>query len=141
MNIVKWNTPHSPMFRDFDRLFNSVWDERASERCGCLPRTDILESDRDYELVMELAGMDKDDVNIKVEDQVLIVSGGQEKAEDEQDNRRYRRMERGCGSFERRFRLPREVEVDKIEAEFDKGLLTIRVPKSEKVAGREISIK
>ena len=141
MNIVKWNTPYSPIMRDFDRLFSGNWHEQHGERCQCLPRTDILESDRDYELVMELAGMDKNDVNIKVEDQVLIVSGGQEKDEDEQDNRRYRRMERGCNTFERRFRLPREVEVDKIEAEFDKGLLTIRVPKSEKVAGREISIK
>ena len=138
MNIVKWNPQHSPMFRDFDRLF--AGQQESQERCQCLPRTDIVENDKNFELVMELPGLGKENVNLKVEDQVLIVTGGVEQAE-ESESRRYRRVERSNGTFERRFRLPREVETDRIEAEFDKGLLTIRVPKSEKVVGREIAIK
>ena len=138
MNIVKWSNPYSPILADFDRLFSSPWE--GNQRCASMPRTDIIENDKDFELVMELPGMDKKDVHLKVDDHVLIVSGGVE-MEEEQENKRYRRIERSIGTFERRFRLPLEVEIDQIEAGFDKGLLTIRIPKSEKVAGREIAIK
>ena len=101
---------------------------------------DIVENEKNYEISVELPGFDKDAVSLKVEDHVLTLSG-ERKMADEDEGRNWRRVERLYGNFERKFRLPREVETDQIEAQMVNGLLTITIAKSDKVTGREIKVK
>jgi len=122
----------------FDRLFDEFYGE--GKDCGWSPRTDIVETDTAHQLILELPGMEKKDISIKVEDRLLVISGQVERKEESEDLR-IRRQERFSGSFSRRFRLPAGIETDKIDAEFKNGLLTVTLPKSEAAVGREIQVK
>jgi len=122
----------------FDRLFSEFWGEDA--HCAWSPRTDIVETDREHQLVVELPGLEKKDISIKVEDRMLMITG-EIKHEEETEDKRIRRRERFSGSFDRRFRLPAGIDTDKISAEFKNGLLTVSLPKSEAAVGREIEVK
>jgi len=125
-------------FAEFDRLFSDFCGEEG--RCAWSPRTDIVETDKEHQLIIELPGLEKKDISIKVEDRMLMISGEVERNEETED-RRIRRRERFSGSFNRRFRLPVGIEVEKIGAEFRNGLLTVSLPKSEAAVGREIEVK
>ncbi|MBN2170893.1 MAG: Hsp20/alpha crystallin family protein [Candidatus Krumholzibacteriota bacterium] len=141
MTLVKWKPQSNTMLSEFDRLWSDFFGgTHCPESCDWSPRVDIVETNKSFELMVEVPGLDKNDIRLKVDDQVLIMSG-ERKSEDEKEGRNYRRVERFYGKFERRFRLPSEAELDKIEAAYTNGVLTITVPKSEKVAGREIQVK
>ena len=135
MTMVKFNPRMMNPSREMDRLFDSF---QASRNCDCSPLTDILESDTEFELQVELPGFEKKDLTIRTENQVLILSG---KREQEEESRKAHRQERRFrGEFERRFRLPRETDSEKVQAEMSHGLLTVKIPKSEQMIGREIEI-
>ena len=144
MTLVKVN--HKPIahrhhghpFASFDRLFSDFWGDDG--HCAWSPRTDIVETDKEHQLVIELPGLEKKDISIKVEDRMLMISGEVEHNE-ETEERRIRRRERFSGSFSRRFRLPAGIDAEKIGAEFKNGLLTVTLPKSEAAVGREIEVK
>ena len=91
----------------------------------------------------ELPGLELDDINLDLSDGVLTLSGEKktEKEEDKDDN--YHMMERSYGFFKRSFSLPPSIEEDKIQAKFNKGVLNVTLPKSEKAQKlqRKISIK
>ena len=145
MTLVKVN--HKPIahrhhhghpLASFDRLFGDFWG--SENHCEWSPRTDIVETDSDFQIVVELPGMEKKDISIKVEERMLMINGEIEKNEESED-RRIRRRERFSGSFNRRFRLPVGIEAEKIGAELVNGLLTVTLPKSEAAVGREIEVK
>ncbi len=146
MNMIKVNNMpighrhgrHSHPFADFDRIFGEFCNDEGE--CKWTPRTDIVESDSDHKLIIELPGLEKKDISIKVEDRMLMISGENPRSE-ETDELRYRRRERFAGSFSRKFRLPAAIDADKIGAEFSNGLLTVSLPKSEAAVGREIEVK
>ena len=143
MTLIKWKPQPSTMLSEFDRFWSDFLPrspEMDSRCCEWAPRVDIVENAKNYQIVVELPGFEKSDVKLKVEEQVLTISG-ERKMEEETEGRNYRRVERLYGSFERRFRLPQEAELDKISAEMKDGLLTVTLEKSEKVAGREIQVK
>ena len=147
MTLIKWRpqsvSQRPRMMSEFDRMWSDFIGpkmELCGESCDWAPRVDIVENPGDYQLVIEVPGFENSDFKLKVEDEVLIVSG-ERKIEDEKEGSNYRRVERLYGNFERRFRLPAEAEIDKIDAEYKQGLLTISIAKSEKVAGREITVK
>ena len=86
-----------------------------------------------------LAGLKKDEVDITVEDHTLSVSG-ERRFEEKSAKDAYQRLERGYGKFVRSFTLPSNVDVSKVEAGFDDGVLTVTVPKSEGAKSRRIEI-
>jgi HSP20 family protein len=93
-----------------------------------LPPTDIKETDNAYRLSVELPGLEKNDVEVSVQGDTLVVSG--HKAEErEEATTAYRLSERRFGRFERTFPLPPNVMADRLEANFKDGLLTVMVPK------------
>ncbi len=119
----------------FDRAFDSVfggdlmptgWFARAE----ALPKVDLAESDAALTLTADLPGMAATDITLTVADNVLTLSG-ERKAESAQTDHRYRVVERSHGRFTRSFQLPDRVEVDRITASFDKGVLTVTLPKTE----------
>jgi len=146
MNMIKVNNhpmglrhrrPGNPI-ADFDRLFNEFCGEDGN--CAWTPRADIVETGSAHEIIVELPGLEKSDISLKVEDRLLMISGEMAKAEDAEGHR-VRRQERFSGSFKRNFRLPAGIETDKIGAEFKNGLLSVSLPKSEAAVGREIDVK
>ena len=93
-----------------------------------MPAVDISEKDKSFEITAELPGMDQKNIEIKLSNGNLIIKG--EKKEDKEEKRKgYHLSERHYGAFERMFNLPKGVDVDKIEASFSKGVLSISLPK------------
>lgn len=107
-----------------------------------LPEADVIETRDQIQVVVELPGMEAQDIDLSLEKNVLTVSG--EKREErgaEDEGRTYHLSERRWGRFSRSFVLPREVEQDRIDAHFQDGVLTITVPKSEQARRRRIEIR
>lgn len=95
------------------------------------PGVDVIDSEKEYRLLLDLPGVDDADVEVKIEDGVLRVSG-QREAESKEDSTSYLRRERSAGGFERSFKLPEAVDSDGIEARYERGVLEIRIPKVDR---------
>jgi len=121
-----------PLLDDFDRAFNLV-PFPLSEKgwSSYFPRLDLAESESEVRVTAELPGMDEKDIDISLSDNTLTISG-EKKAEHEEKNGNFYRTERSFGSCTRTVDLPAEVNEDKVEASFKRGVLTITLPKSEK---------
>ena len=93
-----------------------------------MPAVDVIESEKAYEITVELPGMDEKSIDVKVTDGSLTIKG--EKQEEKEEKKKdYYLHERRFGSFERSFDLPESVDAEKIEANFKKGVLTVILPK------------
>lgn len=111
-------------------------------RTDWTPVVDITEDDDNYLIEAELPQVKKEDVKIRVAHGQLSISGERSlKRETENDSKKYHRVERSYGRFVRSFRLPEDVEEDKVKAEFADGVLSVTIPKSEKSKPKEIDIK
>ncbi len=104
------------------------------------PTVDISEDDQQYVLKADLPEIPKGDVKVSVREGMLEISG-ERKAEKEEKGRRYHRIERSYGAFQRAFTLPPGVEAEKAKADFSEGVLTVRIPKSEKATTKAIEVK
>ncbi len=110
---------------------NGVW----------LPAVNVEESADELLLTAELPGMREEDVNVDIENNILTIRGEKrEEREEGDEGSRYHVSERRYGSFHRRFTLPRSIEADAIRAEFDSGVLTVRLPKAAEAKSRTIEI-
>lgn len=93
------------------------------------PRLDVSETDQALQITADLPGLEKKDINISLEDDLLTISG-ERKEEREEKDKKYHTIERRSGSFFRSIRLPAEVERKRINAKFANGVLSITLPKS-----------
>ncbi|HYG73417.1 MAG TPA: Hsp20/alpha crystallin family protein [Planctomycetota bacterium] len=100
------------------------------------PVVNVSEDDKNVTVSAELPGLDEKDVEVSVSDNILTIRG-EKKEEKEDKGKNYYRMERHYGSFQRDVVLPSEVEMDKADATFKRGVLTISLPKS-KEAQKEV---
>jgi HSP20 family protein len=106
-----------------------------------VPDTDVIERENEIRVICELPGMKAEDVDLSLEDNVLTISGEKQiEREEGSESDTYHMSERRWGRFSRTFVLPREVEPDRIEANFGNGVLTVTIPKSEKARRRRIEI-
>jgi len=105
-----------------------------------LPPVDIEENGREYILKAELPGMKKEEVKLTVEGGTLSISG-ERKAEKEEKDKKYHRMERSYGAFQRSFTLPEGALAEKISAEFKDGVLLVHLPKDETAKPQAIEVK
>ncbi len=130
--------PRALMMRDFDRWFDSFFEQPWSlmpwrlfdeEWETFTPSVDVKETDKKVIITAELPGLDEKDIEITVSGDSLILRG-EKRQEEEEKGEDYYRMERRYGSFQRVIPLPCEVEVDKADATFRKGVLTINLPKT-----------
>lgn len=124
--------------REMDNLFSGLNFPGLTQDLWS-PAVDVEEMADELVFRAELPGMTADDIDIELEDGVLTIQG--EKKEHRKDeNATGLLYERRWGTFTRRFTLPRAVEADQVTADYDKGVLTIRVPKAEEAKGRKIRI-
>lgn len=93
------------------------------------PACDIIESEEDYKILLDLPGLTKKEINIALKDHVLTVKG--ERADNLSEEETYRRQERKQGVFSRSFALPENVNAAETDARFRSGVLTVTMPKSE----------
>src|SRR4051794_40736606 len=129
-----------PFATDFDRLFNQLFDRNQAAAQRWVPAMDLVEHDDHFTLRADLPGMREEDVSIEVRDNTLTLSG-ERKAEHEDRQRGYYRLERQFGKFSRALSLPEGVNADVIEAKFDHGVLEVVIPKPEERKPRRIEIK
>ena len=101
---------------------------------------DVFEDDGAYTFRADLPGLDKKDVNVSFEDNVLTLAG-ERHFEEKEDKSQYRRLERRYGKFTRSFSLPGQIESSKVDASFTDGVLSVRVPKTEAAKARKIKIQ
>ena len=113
-------------FRGFD--LDQFWSGRRS---SFSPRIDVSETDKEIKVTAELPGMDEKDIEVTLDRDTLTISG-EKKEEKEDSGKDYDCMERSYGSFTRSIPLPVEVDIDKAEASYKKGILTVRIPKTAK---------
>lgn len=125
----------------FDRLFGSVPAmKHESTFAFAAPAVDVKENGTAFTVTAELPGLTEKDVEVKVTDDMLTLKGEKRQEKEEKDES-YHLVERSYGSFERSFRLPPSVERDKIVANFDKGVLTLTLPKSAEAKKQEKTIE
>ena len=124
---------------EVDRLVNSFLKPAGSEG-NFAPAVDIVETQDDIRVVVELPGVNKDSVTVEYHDNLLILKG-EKKALVLADGENLRRSERRSGSFLRRFDVSTPVNSTEIKAKFKDGVLTVTLPKAEEAKPREISIE
>jgi HSP20 family protein len=133
------NTLQQRLNRLFEETFLPLVAEPFSIAAWC-PSCDIYETETEIVVKAEIPGVKKEDVKLNIQDNVLTLSG-ERKFEEETKKENYLRVERGYGSFTRRFTLPPFVDAKKISAEFKDGLLEVKLPKSEEAKSKEVEIK
>lgn len=100
------------------------------------PTADVFEEADSVVVKAELPGMGKEDIDVKVTDDIITISG-EKKKEEKVEKKNYYRMERSYGSFTRSLRLPAEVQTEKASAKFKDGVLEVRIPKTEEAKKKE----
>lgn len=146
MTLVRWD-PFRELEDMSDRL-NRVFARPALRTGGketltvadWIPVVDISENESEYVIKAELPEVKKEDVKVTVEDGVLTIQG-ERRQEKEEKGKRFHRVERSYGSFVRSFTLPESVEEGATKAEYKDGVLTLHLPKSEKVKPKAIDVK
>lgn len=146
MAITRWR-PTRGVFSvrdEINRLFDDLLSEEpemsALREGAWSPSVDISETEDQIVVEAELSGIDQKDLKVNVQDNVLTI-GGEKTREKEKKGTNYHRVERAYGAFHRSFSLPSEVDSEKTEASYRDGVLTIRMPKTEKAKPKEITIE
>ena len=104
------------------------------------PLVDIIEDEKEYLIKAELPEIRKEDVKVRVENGVLTLSG-ERTYEKEDTGKKYHRIERAYGSFERTFTVPEDADASKVNAEFKDGVLKVHLAKDEKAKPKAIEVK
>jgi HSP20 family protein len=140
--ITRWDP-----FRDvaalqnrMNRLFEEQYGGREELTTGAfVPPVDIYEDEHGIQLKLEAPGIDEKDLDIKVENNVLTVSG-ERKLEKEEKEENFHRVERRYGSFSRSFTLPNTVDTENIHADYENGVLKIRLAKRAEAKPKQIKV-
>src|SRR5882672_9463886 len=145
MAVIRWDP-----FRDMNvlqdrmnRLFEDAghgWrNSEPSATTNWSPAVDIFETEGEIVVKAELPGMDRKDISLNLENNVLTLKG-ERRFEKETNEENYHRIERSYGGFSRAFSIPASVDEEKIRADYKNGVLTIALPKKEQSKPKEIRI-
>jgi len=132
----------SAMPARWSRLFGEPFADILAPSMGWVPSVEVSEKGDEILVNCELPGMAKEDVEIVLQNNVLTIRGEKkEERKEETENKRYLVYERNYGAFARSFTLPTNVSADKVSATFEKGVLSIHLPKTAEAKDRLIPIK
>jgi len=138
-------------FEEMEKWFEGVWRKPFSlltprwhgavseEFETVLPTVDIYEDGNDFVVKADLPGLEKKDLDVHIADNILTVSG-ERKKEEKIEKGNYFSYERTHGSFYRRFELPAGIDVDKVKAHIENGVLEVRLPRTEEAKERSRKI-
>ena len=134
-----WVSPLERLYalqREFDRAIegdtnNSTW----------MPPMDVVETGEEVLCHVEVPGLARDDIEIRVQDNMLVIAGEKKLEQTESKEGGFRSIERRYGRFERSFTLPRTIDTNKVKARHEHGVLTIVLPKMEASKPRRVQIE
>ncbi len=149
--MIRFNSPvlsdMHVLQRRLGRLFDEVlpgWPNLSHDDNGTLsawmPPVDVLEDKDAVRINVELPGVKTEDVKISLENSVLTIRG-EKRQTAEESTEHVHRYERSYGVFERSFTVPTTVDADHIQASYDLGVLTVKLPKVEKAKPRQIAVR
>ncbi len=145
MNLQQWNP-----FQEFENLLERYNKSGASlakqfntdlSFADWAPSVDIEEADDKYLIKADLPGVDKKDIDVKLENGVLSIRGEKQTETETGKGTKRHRTERFHGSFARSFTLPDAVKADEVDASYKDGVLTLHIPKAEAAKPKSIEIK
>ncbi len=129
--------------KTFSEMLDTFFNDAVStgvKSTGFVPRVDVAELDKAYEIQVSLPGLKKDEINIELEDNVLTISG-ERKTEKEEKDKKFHLVETRFGSFSRSFTLPRNINRDSIKATMNDGILNIEIEKDAEAVSKKIAVK
>jgi HSP20 family protein len=136
-----WLSPLERLYavqREFDRTFSG----ETNGSTGWVPAMDVVETADEVRCLLEVPGLAPQDIDIRVEDNVLIISGEKKfSAEHENQENGFRSIERRYGQFERHVTLPRTIDLNHVKAQHENGMLLVTLPKAETAKPRRIEIE
>ena len=147
MTLVRWEPTRelSALQNEVNRLFGSFFESPATVAAGTprrqwIPAMDLVENADEYVLHADLPGLDRDDVKIEFDENVLTISGERNtRSETKQDG--YRRVERASGSFSRSLTVPKGTDPQRITAAFADGVLEVHIPRAEQPKPHRVEIQ
>jgi HSP20 family protein len=141
-NLIRWEPEREMMtLREaMSHLFDEAFTPMSMMRTMGAPSVDLYQTDDDIVVRASLPGMKADDVQISITGDILTVKGEFKEKQDKKE-KSYHLREHRYGSFERTLSLPGLVESDKAHADFEDGILTITLPKSEAIKPKTITVK
>ena len=136
--VVRW-TPVNPvsLMNEFDRLFERPYNTRTASEWNVA--LDVAETEDSYLVEATIPGINVEDLEITLEDDVLMLKG-EIKRDEKVEDAKYHLRERRFGSFSRSIRFPMAVNGDAVEATYTNGILSLNVPKAEAVKPKRITI-
>ena len=143
MNLINWRPKTVSSYHTLPNIFERMIDDNFFydyDNINWTPSVDINESSDTFMITADLPGIKKSDIKVKVEENLLILIA-ERKIDKTNDNEKYHFSERRSGTFSRSFKLPKSVKEEKITADFDNGVLSIIIPKSEDAITRNRLIK
>jgi len=143
--VTRWDP-----FREFatiqdrmNRLFRDSYGnegrEEALTNTAFAPAVDVYEDEHTVTLKIEVPGIDEKDIDVQIENNTLTVHGERKFEKDEKEEN-YRRVERQYGSFTRTFTLPNTVEQESVQADYDKGVLKVKLAKKAEAKPKQIKV-
>jgi HSP20 family protein len=142
--LIRWNPVRemAAMQSAMDRLFDETWRGARPTVAGNAMALDVYETDAAYTVYAALPGVNSDQINISYQDDVLTISGEVEQPKfNEGDNTRVLVFERSYGKFSRSIRLAQALDADKVEANYENGVLMLTLPKTPEAQPRLIPVK
>ena len=142
MALIRYTRPN---YQHLSKSFNELMDEffepiNARTMNNLTPKVDIRENEQEFEFLLELPGVRKEDLQIELEQDVLYVSGERKVAEETKETNVHR-MEQFYGSFHRSFHLPQGLDKENITAQYQDGILRLTIKKDEKAVKKQIVIQ
>ncbi len=143
--ITRWNPSRefSTLQDRMNRLFHGAYSPEGQEDSltagSFAPAVDVYEDEHQISLKLEVPGIDESDIDVRIENNTLTVTG-ERKFEKEEKEENFRRVERQYGSFVRTFTLPTTIDAESVKAAYDKGVLKITLPKKAEAKPKQIKI-
>lgn len=138
----KPNREYKEMMNDFDAMLGQIFG-REAQTADRTPVVDIHETEEFYSIEAEIPGFSEEDIDVGVEDNILTIKAvkGETEEKDSNEQRQYLVKERRGESFQRRFELPKDVDVEQINGTYKNGILTLELKKKEEAKPRNIKVK
>jgi HSP20 family protein len=134
--------PIAALRREMDDLVARFWDgnQEGWFSQAFVPSADLSETENAYEIRMDIPGMEAKDINVQVQGNVVTLSGDR-KEEKEEKGKTYHKIERRVGGFSRMITLPSGVNEDEVAADYNQGVLTVKLPKREEAKSKKVNVK
>src|ERR1700736_2201642 len=134
----EFSTLQDRMNRLFRETQGNTQDDSLTTSSSA-PAVDVYEDEHNVTLKIEVPGIDEKDIDVRIENNTLVVHG-ERKIEKEEKEENYRRVERQYGSFTRTFTLPNTVETETVSATYDKGVLKVKLAKKAEAKPKQIKV-